>query len=263
MKRYVYPLLTLGLIAPSAFGAQVIFTAIDDSTLIGGFASDANGNFGGRNELIAGDVSGNGRHMIMRWDVSSLLNVVDTVNSITVELDLVAGGRNAPTKAQTATVQLISETDKGWVEGVGLSALTKVGVTWNLANATAQDVGTSWSGGAGLAGSTTVANVGTLNILGNEVQGQTISVTISGTDLTALIAGWADDGASSSGLFFRDDAATAAEQVFFVSNESDAIRIGASGAAPRLIVDYTPVPEPSSSLLVFGAFSMLLLRRRR
>ncbi|MEM1084963.1 MAG: PEP-CTERM sorting domain-containing protein [Verrucomicrobiota bacterium] len=248
------------LISPAS-GVITSFTAESDSIIIATPGQDLTGNFGGRNELIAGDTAGQGRHMIMRWDVSSLLGIVDTVNSITVELDLVAGVRAAPTTAQTATVQLISETDKGWVEGTGVNNVTKTGVTWNHANATAENVGTAWSGGAGLAGSTTVADVGTLSIAGTESQGDTISVTISGTDLTALIAGWADDGTSSSGLLFRDDIANSSQQVFFVSKESDPARKG-TGTAPRLIVDYTPVPEPSVALL--GGLGLLgLLRRRR
>jgi hypothetical protein len=84
-----------------------------------------------------------------------------------------------------------------------------------------------------------------------------VSVTLSGTDLTALIANWADDGASSSGLFFRDDAASSSQQIFYDSAET----VGKS--APRLIVDYDAIPEPSSSLPGLGALSLLFLRRRR
>lgn len=261
MKKQLGILPVLLLASLPASGVVSTFTAVSDSLIIAGGGADPVGNFGGRAELIGGDTAGQGRHMIMRWNVSTLLGTVSTVNSITVELDLLAAGRAAPTKAQTATVQLISEADKGWVEGSGVNNVTKVGVTWNHANATAENVGTPWSGGPGLAGGSTVADVGTFSIAGTEGLGATISVTLSGTDLTALIAGWADDGASSSGLLFRDDVANSVEQVFFVSKETGATNAG-GGTAPRLIVDYTPIPEPSVALL--GGLGLLgLLRRRR
>lgn len=235
--------------------AMMTFTAIDDATIING-TLDQNINFGSRNEVILGtnngSVAATSRNALVRWDFSPIAGVVASVNSITLQWDL-SMTRDAPTVGQTFNIFMVSDANADWVEGTGQgsgAAAVNADVTYSEKS----EGSTAWVGGPGLMGAGgTSGAFGSISVLGNEAQGQTITAVLAG-DLDGLVANWSAAGAGAGGLYFTSTAQ--GPQVFFQSDDTGV------GTGARLVVDYEPIPEPSSGFLGLGAGMLLAFRRR-
>ena len=235
-----------------SFQNDGIYTGADDITMVSG-ASSAN-NFGSHAGIDAGafgaDFFPADPHVVrglVRFDVSALAGQFAAINSVTLRLNVLA-----VLGANTVEVFEPVAVNGSWVEGTGDDTFQAGTSTWD----NKIQPGTAWVGGAGL---------GTLGY-GGMLAGNSYTGGFSGTSdfvisnpatATSLIANFL--GGSNGGFFLKatNEATTASNVVIFTSSE-----VATVSQRPRLIVDYTPTPEPSIAML-FAAGTLFLMGSRK
>ncbi|WP_435892508.1 DNRLRE domain-containing protein [Oceaniferula spumae] len=249
MKTILTTMACATVLASSSQAANIALSATADTTLIQNFA---NGNYGGRTEVLIGPTgSSQQRAGLVLFDTSSLAGA--TINSMTLRFVLF---RTAATG--TWEVNMLREGNAGWVEGTEVGGTVEAGTaTWNHR----ANPGTSWLGGNSGArlGTDIYGSMGSFTLTsGTDLVDDVIDtpLTVGGTgftDLTALVDHW-NTGSNNAGFQIYGGGA-GNTQWGFDSKEG-------TGAA-QLIIDYTPVPEPSSiALLGLGGLALLLRRRK-
>lgn len=190
------------------------------------------------------------RRSILRFDLSSMTNAVESVQGAQLTLKL---GGNATSTKLTISVYELALANAGWLEGGGnLTAVAAAGeVTWSHLGYDTR----AWAGspGAGLSGTDYIATpVATFEW---EVGSTSVELNLS----AAMIQRWIETPSSNAGLLFvaTNGAGENAMTANFASSEH-----ATAGLRPLLAIDYTPVPEPGTwaALLVGGA--VLAWRRK-
>jgi hypothetical protein len=233
-------------------------TSSRDTTI---FQNNPNNSLGGAVTIYAGTNSNNSpRRSLIAFDLSAI-PAGSTINSVRLDLVLadVSGGESVPTRTLGlhTLVGDWGEGTKGWLLGPGGTgqgyAADEGDATW-----TYQFFDTDpWTnlGGDFVGTASATASVG-------DVVGATYSW--SSTGMIADVQGWVDDPGSNFGwLLMGDESASGTFRTFW-TREADLV--GRAADHPRLVVDYAPVPEPSSLVLfaagAVGVFVTRLVRKR-
>ncbi|MGB6220451.1 DNRLRE domain-containing protein, partial [Haloferula sp.] len=193
---------------------------------------------------------------VLSFDVSALSGLYSSIDSITLRLTISKiddNNGNTTYVDITNNIYAVSAANRDWDEGAA---------TWNNKAAA-----TPWAGSAGLAtAGTDYVNTLLASHTFLSVSAPTNGTTIDfgfGGDLTGLIDGWlvdnVDNSQSNPGLLISDPSFRTDAKLRTVYHSTEATN---SDFHPELIVTYTPVPEPSSMLLL-GLGGLALLRRRR
>jgi hypothetical protein len=250
-----------------AGAASMSLTATGDNTILDG--SLANDNYGDNNPISSGAVTTLTQSSFLRFDVSALDGLYSTIDSITLRLfyadDTTAG---AGTAVVTTDVHAITAANRAWIAGTSAGGAGTGESTWNnLAHSA-----TPWAGSAGLSTAvtdydSTVLGSQTIDLSDLPAAGTAFNFTFTGTsaELTALIDTWMVDNVDNSqanpGLLMRDPSPTfdGTRNRFTASSMEDAN----AALRPELIVNYTAIPEPSSTALLGLGGLALILRRRK
>ena len=242
------PALTLLLLTAAACPAVIVdIPASQDATLYESpTGSLANG---GGDYFFAGRTlqnSGSRRRGLIEFDVASFLPAGATINSATLTLhaSLVRTPGTVISAHRLTREWKEGTTDANGNEGQGISPVLGNDATW--LHAVFNSV--FWSG-PGAAGDFNAVASGTATIL-------SVNAFYSWTGLENDVRLWlANDGDNHGWLLLGDESRTAtAVQFDSRSNPNDDSR-------PVLRIDYTPVPEPGSTLLA-AALTMMSRRRR-
>ena len=237
----------------TASAATLTLTALDDTYLR---ASVSDSNFGGHTQVLAGTLGNSGLHALFRFNLNQAALSGATITSAT--LKLYSDGNDSGSLA-SATLNLfqLAAANAGWVEGTGAGSTGEVltGVaTWNHQVRST----TPWAGTAGASTpGTDYINTSLGSFTGNP---QTIT---AGTEMNFTSGAFAGAVAGNIGgalnLWVGSPEQESGSRNFFriatVENATVANH-------PTLIIEYTPIPEPSATLMFAGALGLLASRRR-
>ncbi len=256
--------IVLGIVA---FGAPAS-TRADSTSIIAAhdnttFQSNPSNSLGGGQAIFVGNNAQNSpRRGLISFDIASNIPTGATINSVQLMLFLIqVPGGAAP--SPTITLYRLSN---DWGEGIaGNTSTGPNGVgqgfaaadgdaTWNARHFSAT-FPTLWTTPGGDFAATSSASAAII--------GTTLNTPYTWGSTPALVAdvqSWLIDSTSNFGWILKTDDETIASNVrSFWSRES--ARTGQSSFSPQLLVSYTPVPEPTSAILML--FSALLIKRQR
>lgn len=239
--------------ATLSFQNDGVYTGTADTLIASGLSSG--NNFGDHAAVDVGAFDttffpGGDPHVVrglIRFDVSALAGQFVTINSITLRLSVLAvlGTNGVELREPIAA-------NRDWVEGTGDDTAQAGSSTWN----NKIHPGTVWVDGPGL-GTLGYGSVLASNSYTGASSGLSDFVISNSAVATALIADFLSP--SNGGFFLKatNEATTATNFVIFESSEVTTV-----SERPKLIVDYTPTPEPSGAvLLAAGALCLLSARR--
>jgi hypothetical protein len=233
------------------------YAGTDDNQLMDPGTGFQNDNMGARNATQLGNASSiTTRRVILRFDVSSLAGLYNSIDSATITLR----NANGPTGGGTdsADMYAISDSNAGWVEGVGnfTPAANDGSSSWvSSAHPTA------WVGGGG--GGTLGALQDSIpNVSGNDAPNTFYVFTLD----PSLVDHWITT--ANAGVVIKegneiDGAGSGTDlQIEFYSAQFGAI--ADAPVRPKLEVTYTAIPEPATlSLLGLASLLMVGCRRKR
>ena len=240
--------LLLSILSAATIRAAVVdIPALKDTTLYESQAGAlANGGgsyfFAGR----TGQFSDSLRRGLIEFDIASVIPAGSIINSAQLVLNADKGGAGS-------TVVSVHRVTREWTEGTtiapsgeGQGGAPVLGndATWLHATSTS----VFWNG-PGAAGD--------FNAAASSIQTITdINAFYTWTGLNGDVQTWVNDSNQNHGWLLMGDEATASSSVRFASRNNASL-----GLRPVLHVDFTPVPEPSASVLA-GIFVFTSLRRR-
>jgi len=240
------------LASSASFAATTTLFISRDTTL---FQTNADNNLGNAN-IISGSTSRDQNSRgLLEFDLSSIPS-----SSVITGVQFQAGLIRQSTSPISSAYSL-HRFLKDWTEGVGGAGADKTGspaltgeTTWN-----SQYFGlTPWSQPGGAAG---VEYVSTASAIGPSVNSVGSTYTINSTaQLVADLQLWLDNPSQNHGWMLIASAENSADSARRFSSSE----LPGSGITPRLIVEYTAIPEPSQGmLLVLGAGGMCCRRSRK
>ncbi|MDB6015893.1 MAG: hypothetical protein JWR19_382 [Pedosphaera sp.] len=230
----------------TAFAATANLSAVADTTLL---QNNPNNNLGGHTNFAAGTMA-NGLHSraLLEFNIAGSIPTNAIINSVSLTLNVTAAA------SQSATFELHPML-ASWLEGnktgqLGAPATTGE-ATWNNRAAP----GTAWGAAGGLAGTDFSATSGGSAFISTG----TVLTFGSTSGLVADVQNWLLDPNGDFGwILLGQSESTINTARRFASREDG------SGAGPTLIIDYSPVPEPSTlGLLGLAAGIGCWFRRRR
>jgi hypothetical protein len=221
--------------APNSQAAEIILTAAADTTV---YSNNVNNNGGGHSFGIAGQANnGNSRNMLLRFDLSGVAPG-SIVNSARLDLNVSQIGN---TGGNFELFRINTDWGEGSQTGNQGAAASAGDATWNEA-----EFGSSnWSTPGGTFFAPVLNNV-SITSVGTSSFNSTANFT---TAVQAMV----DDPTQNFGFLISS------------SDVSSAIRIGSreGGNPASLAVDFTAVPEPTSSAIFLLGVVGLSLRRTK
>jgi hypothetical protein len=252
-------LTALVLAVPRAQAAIFEANASRDTTI---FQNNPDNSLGGGVTIYAGrNNSGFSRRALIAFDLSGIPEG-STVNRVDLELVLaqVSGGETSATRTISLHKLLgdWSEGTSGWglgPGGTGQGYGANSGehpATWTYRFLNTDEWTSAGGDFAGAASASTSVGSG-LN---------SAYTWLSTSALVADVQGWVNDPISNFGwLLLGDESASGTFRAFW-SREAYLTGTGYEAYEPRLVVDYTAVPEPASLVLFAGGIVALLVVRR-
>ena len=226
-------------------GGIVMINPTKDNTI---YAENGGLSNGAGQGIYVGVTAGNNgttiRRALVQFDVAGNVPAGSTINSVTLTLQKVIFGPSAD-----ADILELHPVSTAWGEGTSFgvgkgAAATANDATWQFRQFSTQ----SWTNPGGDFGATS-------GILALDAIGATYTVS-SQSGMVTNVQNWLNTPASNFGwlLKYSDENATATARAFG-SRES-------GSAAPVLTIDFSPVPEPGSCLLLSVAAIVMSTRRR-
>jgi len=254
-------LTALALALPRAQAGIVEAYSSRDTTI---FQNNQDNSLGGGVTFYAGKNSqGFSRRALLVFDLAGI-PAGSTINSVEVDLVLadVSGGETSATRT-IGLHKLLGdwgEGTSGWGlgpggTGQGFGAITGENpATWKYQFYNADE----WT----IAGGDIAGTASATASVGSDVN--STYTWLSTSTLVADVQGWVNDPLSNFGwLLMGDEGANGTFRTFW-SREADLKGAVYADYEPRLVIDYTTVPEPSSlALFAGGAVALVVMRRTR
>jgi hypothetical protein len=232
---------------------------IEDANLGAGAGSGSVNRFYANFLLDGTTPSGRLNTFVQRFDLSGI-PVGSTINSAILTQSFSNQTANGRTFVNVHLSQL--QPGKGWTEGVSQAPAADGSVTWNNQVSGASPI--PWGApGATSPSDIVLATTQTFDLVG--VDGSATQIDLN---ITAFVQDWVNNPANNTGLLWwggnNADSASGNRYFMFGVKEDGAGPAGeATYAAPRLLIDYTVVPEPGAAALLAAAASLTSIRRRR
>lgn len=223
------------------------------------FAQNPDYNLGAGN-LIAGTnahFSDNARSLL-EFNIVSSLPAGSIINSVFFQVGVIRQSNSASASAYELHPLLKDWTEGNGGVGVNNGSPALAGeTTWNSEFHGA----TLWGTPGGLAGTDYLSSA---SGVGPAINSANVLYQIDSTSsLVADVQGWLDNPATNDGwAFLGSSEGIAGTARRFSSTEVPGDGI-ASALTPRIIVDYTTVPEPGMGISLLAGFGMLILLRLR
>ena len=246
--------IALVLTALPASAATVMIVADRDTAL---FAAGSDNNLGAA-DLVAGTAAnGQSARSLFSFDIAANVPAGSTINSVTFSIGVIRQSNlNQPSSYE------LHRFLKDWSEGSGTgnmgSAAANGDTTWN-----SQFHGnTLWSSPGGQAGDDYISS---FSGVGSVIDFEDFLYQISSSPgLVSDVQGWLDTPATNEGwMFIATSEGTNGTARRFSSTEVTGAVTGflSTDLSPRIVVNFTAVPEPATAFL--AGFGMLALLRRR
>ena len=254
--------LILASTAASVSGVSVSFqegiggyAGTDDNQMLDPGTGFQNDNIGARNAIQLGNASSiTTRRSILRFDVSSLAGLYSSIDSATITLRKANGPTGGGT--DSADMYAMIDANAGWVEGVGnfAPAANDGSSSWvSSADPTA------WVGGGG-GGTLGALQTSLPGVSGNDPANTFYVFTLD----TSLVDHWITT--ANAGVVIKegaeiDGAGSGTDlQIEFYSAQFGAL--ADAPVRPKLTINYTEIPEPTTVGLL-GLASLLMVGCRR
>jgi len=259
-RKLLVAVASMGVAGPVLQGATVQFiegggnafvanyTGVQDAEIFGYSGSLFDFNSGATNGMQIGTGNANqARKLLVRFDgLNVMAGQYASITSAKLVLRNLGSANGGG--AFDVSVYQISDANAAWNQGTkAIAAATAGDVTWN----NRVHGSAAWAGSSGLSTATTDYVATALDT--TTVNYNTPSSTLWEWDLPpSLVNQWITGGVNAGLLVTK-------------ANESDAtywgVETSEGSAGPRLVIEYTEVPEPAAIALVLPA--MLAIRRKR
>jgi len=187
---------------------------------------------------------------LFRFDVSSLAGTYASIESVTLSItNLVEIGGGGP-----GTVELfrVDDIQTGWTDRATMAEMDGDG---SVPDGDAGSV--PWVGGVDILSTHTGSALASTTVARNDPVGNVYEWTVTGAAAETLIDDWTTGVNSGLSLNHTSETGTDYRAIIVGAN-------GVGGLAPQLSVELTPIPEPSSLLLLLlGGIGLFSLRPRR
>ena len=197
-------------------------------------------------------------HFLQWFDVSSI-PVGSTIISATLSTYFANQTANNRTFVNVKLSELLP--GKDWTEGVGQNPATDGSVTWNSQKGNTVPWATA---GANSGSDIDLGTTQVFDLVGVDGSGTTIN-----RDVSAWVQGWVNNPANNNGMLWwggNSADSDSGNKYFYLGSKED----GGTGnpsegtaAGPRLLIEYTTVPEPGAVALLGVALLGLIARRRK
>lgn len=234
MTKTTLTLAVLAGLAAGAYADTITLNAVADLRILSVFPTQNDNNEG----LATYNSSGNEQRTLIQFDYSALAGA--TVTSATLRLH--GASYNGSTSSTSMDLYRLTNV---WAETTA---------TWNE-----RSTGTSWTNPGGDAVGTTGSQMA--NPYYHWSGNQTSAPSWYEMDATSLVTDAVNGAHPNDGMLL---AGALGNTLVFVSREGHGFFAGDTNV-PELVVNYTPVPEPASILVLAGGLfgSIATMRRKR
>ena len=262
----------MGLIAAShdLRAATITLPAVQDATLFGGGDASSNTSLADPGIFVGTDGSKNPKRGLIEFNVAGNIPAGSTITSVTLQLTVgqAAGtSGNGGTLSSATTISLFDES-QAWGQPTNVAGSTTFSgmghgkpaatgdATWNepfysaTSPTTWTTVGGDWT--SSLTASASASSTGS-----------PAAITWSSAAMVTDVQNWLNTPSTNFGWLLKNSDETDATDYLAFWSAQGATADNNSALAPALSITYTPVPEPTSLLLMTIAIPILATRRRR
>jgi hypothetical protein len=245
--------------------ATVNLPAVQNASLLGGADATNNASLGEPGMFVGTDGQDNPKRGLIEFNIAGNIPAGATITSVQLQLTVgqIAGSGGGGSSGGV-TISLFDEA-QAWGQPTNVVGATSFGghghgaapatgdATWNYAffNATPWQI----AGGDWTSSLSTIASASS--------NGTPATVTWSSAAMVSDVQNWLNNPSTNNGWLLKNSDEVDATDFLAFWGAQGAANNNNPAIAPDLMVTYTPIPEPSSVLLLAIGLPMLLARRRR